>query len=203
MVSGVENPELKKFDGKTIAQIAEAQKKSQLDALFDFIIADKGQTGALYFMASENDLVYGLKQPWTSLCLDAGEMSLDGPLYEAHTHPRAFGAMPRFLGRYVRDQHLLPLEQGIRKMTSLPAQRERLRRSRPAARKAISRTSPCSIRSPSRTRPPIRNRRNLPKGVKYVFVNGKLEFEDGKLTGQVAGRALRGPGWRHHDAAAN
>ena len=94
MVSGVVNPELKKFDGKTIAQIALAQKKSQLDTLFDFIIADKGQTGALYFMANENDLVYGLKQPWTSLCLDAGELSLDGPLYEAHTHPRAFGAMP-------------------------------------------------------------------------------------------------------------
>src|SRR6266446_6899796 len=127
LVSGVENPELKKFNGKTIAQIAVAQEKSQLDTLFDFIIADKGQTGALYFMANENDLVYGLKQPWTSLCLDAGEMSLDGPLYERHSHPRTFGAMPRFLGHYVRDEHLLPLEQGIRKMTSLPAQRERLR----------------------------------------------------------------------------
>src|SRR5258708_27024283 len=117
---------MKKFYGKTIGKIAEGQKKSQLDALFDFVIADKGQTGALYFMASENDLIYGLKQPWTSLCLDAGEMSLDGPLYERHSHPRAFGAMPRFLGHYVRDQHLLPLEQAIPKMTSLPAQRERL-----------------------------------------------------------------------------
>ena len=66
MVSGVENPELKKFNGKTIEEIARAQNKSQLDALFDFIIADKGQTGALYFMANENDLVYGLKQSWTS-----------------------------------------------------------------------------------------------------------------------------------------
>src|SRR5258708_8967604 len=117
---------MKKFDGKTIAQIAEGQKKSQLDALFDFVIADKGQTGALYFMASENDLVYGLKQPWTSLCLDAGETSLDGPLYEPHTHPRQFGAMPRFIGHYVRDQKILPLEQGIRKITSLPAQPDRL-----------------------------------------------------------------------------
>jgi N-acyl-D-aspartate/D-glutamate deacylase len=126
MVSGVENPELKKFNGKTIEEIARAQNKSELDTLFDFVIADKGQTGALYFMANENDLVYGLKQPWTSLCLDAGELSLDGPLYEPHIHPRAFGAMPRFLGYYVRDQKILPLEQGIRKMTSLPAQRERL-----------------------------------------------------------------------------
>jgi N-acyl-D-amino-acid deacylase len=202
MVAGVENPELKKFDGKTIAQIAEAQKKSQFDTLFDFIIADKGQTGALYFMASENDLVFGLKQPWTSLCLDAGEMSLDGPLYEEHTHPRAFGAMPRFLGRYIRDQHLLPLEQGIRKMTSLPAQRERLR-DRGLLKEGyfadITVFDPLTIKDTATYAQPAQ----LAQGVKYVFVNGKLEFEDGKLTGQIAGRALRGPGWKQHDIAAN
>ncbi|PYX13509.1 MAG: dihydroorotase, partial [Acidobacteria bacterium] len=127
LVSGIVNPDLKKFDGKTIAQIAAAQKKPPLDALFDMVLADKAQTGALYFIADENDLRYGLKQPWTSLCLDASELSLDGPLFEPHSHPRAFGAMPRFVGHYVRDGHLLPLEQAIRKMTSLPAQRERLR----------------------------------------------------------------------------
>ena len=202
MVAGVENTELKKFDGKTIAQIAEAQKKSQLDTLFDFIIADKGQTGALYFMANENDLVFGLKQPWTSLCLDAGEMSLDGPLYEAHTHPRAFGAMPRFLGRYIRDQHLLPLEQGIRKMTSLPAQRERLL-DRGLLKEGyfadITVFDPVTIRDAATYTQPAQ----LAVGVKYVFVNGKLEFEDGRLTGQIAGRALRGPGWRQHETAAN
>jgi dihydroorotase/N-acyl-D-amino-acid deacylase len=195
LVSGVVNPELKKFDGKTIAQIAEAQKKSQLDALFDFVIADKGQTGALYFMASENDLIYGLKQPWTSLCLDAGEMSLDGPLYERHSHPRAFGAMPRFLGHYVRDQHLLPLEQGIRKMTSLPAQRERLL-DRGLLKEGyfadITVFDAATIQDVGTYAEPSQ----LSKGVKYVFVNGQLEFEDGKLTGRTAGRALRGPGWK-------
>jgi len=195
LVSGVVNPEMKKFDGKTIAQIAEAQKKSQLDALFDFVIADKGQTGALYFMASENDLIYGLKQPWTSLCLDAGEMSLDGPLYERHSHPRAFGAMPRFLGHYVRDQHLLPLEQGIRKMTSLPAQRERLL-GRGLLKEGyfadITVFDAATIQDVGTYAEPSQ----LSKGVKYVFVNGQLEFEDGKLTGRTAGRALRGPGWK-------
>ncbi len=195
LVSGVVNPELKKFDGKTIAQIAEAQKKTQLDALFDFVIADKGQTGALYFMANENDLVYGLKQPWTSLCLDAGEMSLDGPLYERHSHPRTFGAMPRFLGHYVRDQHLLPLEQGIRKMTSLPAQRERLL-DRGLLKEGyfadITVFDAATIQDVGTYAEPSR----LSKGVKYVFVNGQLEFEDGKLTGLTAGRALRGPGWK-------
>jgi N-acyl-D-amino-acid deacylase len=202
MVSGVVNPELKKFDGETIAQIAEAQKKSQLDTLFDFIIADKGQTGALYFMANENDLVFGLKQPWTSLCLDAGELSLDGPLFESHTHPRAFGAMPRFLGRYVRDQHLLPLEQGIRKMTSLPAQRERLL-DRGLLKEGyfadITVFDPATIKDVASYSQPAQ----ISEGVKYVFVNGQLEFEDGKLTGITSGRALRGPGWKQEAAAAH
>jgi N-acyl-D-aspartate/D-glutamate deacylase len=199
MVAGVENPALKKFDGKTVAQIAAAQKKDPLDALFDFVIADKGQTGALYFMASERDLQFGLKQPWTSLCLDAGEMSLDGPLYEPHTHPRAFGTMPRFLGHYVRDLHLLPLEQGIRKMTSLPAQRERLL-DRGLLKIGyfadITVFDPNSIEGTATYAKPD----SLSKGVKYVFVNGQLEFEDGKLTGVLAGEGLRGPGWKQQRA---
>jgi N-acyl-D-amino-acid deacylase len=195
MVSGVENPELKEFNGKTIAEIASVQKKSELDTLFDFIIADKGQTGALYFMANENDLVYGLKQSWTSLCLDAGELSLDGPLYEPHTHPRAFGAMPRFLGHYVRDEKLLPLEQGIRKMTSLPAQRERLV-DRGLLKQGyfadVTLFDPKTIQDVAT----YTASSQLSKGVKYVFVNGQLEFEDGKLTGVMSGRALRGRGWK-------
>src|SRR5438876_2274288 len=199
MVSGVENSELKKFDGKTIAQIALAQKKSQLDALFDFIIADNGQTGALYFMANENDLIYGLKQPWTSLCLDAGESSLDGPLYEPHTHPRAFGAMPRFLGHYVRDLHLLPLEQGIRKMTSLPAQRERLLH-RGLVKEGyfadITVFDPASLKDVAT----YTASSQILEGVKYVFVNGQLEFENGDLTGVTSGHVLRGPGWTRNTA---
>lgn len=198
MVSGVVNPELKKFDGKTVEQIAAAEKGEPLDALFDFIIADKGQTGALYFMASEKDLQYGLKQPWTSLCLDAGELSLDGPLYEPHTHPRAFGTMPRFLGHYVRDLHLLPLEQAVRKMTSLPAQRERLS-DRGLLKEGyfadITVFDANSIEDTATYAKPD----SLSKGVKYVFVNGQLEFENGKLTGVMAGEGLRGPGWKHED----
>jgi N-acyl-D-aspartate/D-glutamate deacylase len=194
MVSGVVNPDLKKYDGQTIAQIAVEQKKHPLDALFDFILADKGQTGALYFIANENDLQYGLKQPWTSLCLDAGELSLDGPLFEPHTHPRAFGSMPRFLGHYVRDLKLLPLEQAIRKMTSLPAQRERLR-DRGLLKEGyyadISIFDPATILDTATYANPAQ----LSQGVKYVFVNGGLEFEDGRLTGVQTGKPLRRAGW--------
>src|SRR5437660_3627691 len=199
MVAGVQNPDLKKFDGKMIAQIAMAQKKSQLDTLFDFIIADKGQTGALYFMANENDLIYGLKQPWTSLCLDAGESSLDGPLYEPHPHPRAFGSMPRMLGHYVRDLKLVPLEQAIRKMTSLPAGREGLQ-NRGLLKQGnfadITIFDPKTIQDVAT----YTASSQISKGVKYVFVNGQLEFENGNLTGVTSGRVLRGPGWTRNAA---
>lgn len=190
MVSSVVNPELKQFAGKTIAEIAAAQKKAPLDALFDFVLADNGQTVALYFIASEQDLQYGLKQPWTSIGLDFSEMPLDGPIYQPHTHPRAFGSMPRFLGHYVRDLKLMSLEQGIRKITSLPAQREHLV-NRGLLKEGffadVTIFDPATILDKATYTDPAQ----LSVGVKYVFVNGQLEFEDGKMTGAMAGRALR------------
>jgi dihydroorotase/N-acyl-D-amino-acid deacylase len=190
MVSSVVNKDLKQFTGKTIAQIAAEQKKDPMEALFDFILADKGQTGALYFIANEEDLQYGLKQPWTSIGLDAGEMPLDGPLFEPHAHPRTFGSMPRFLGHYVRELHLLTLEQAIRKITSLPAQREHLS-NRGLIKENffadITIFDPQTIIDKATYTEPAQ----LSQGVKYVFVNGQLEFESGRLTGVNAGKGLR------------
>ncbi|HEY7095354.1 MAG TPA: D-alanyl-D-alanine carboxypeptidase/D-alanyl-D-alanine-endopeptidase [Terriglobales bacterium] len=194
LVSGINNSDLKQYDGKTLAKIASMQKKAPLDALFDLVIADKAQTGALYFIANEADLTYALKQPWTSIGLDASELSLDGPLFEPHSHPRAFGSMPRFLGHYVRDQHLVPLEQGIRKITSLPAQRERLR-DRGLLKEGYF--ADVTVFDPNTIidKATYENPNELSVGVKYVFVNGQLEYEDGHVTGVTAGQVLRGPGW--------
>ena len=195
MISGVVNPELKKYDGKTVAEMAASEKKDALDALFDFILADKAQTGALYFIANEEDLQYGLKQRWTSIGLDANETSLDGPLFEAHNHPRAWGSMPRFLGHYVRDLHLLPLPEAIRKITSLPAEREHLAKRgllKPGFYADITIFDPATIIDKATYAAP----NQVSEGVHYVFVNGQLEYENGDLTGAKAGRALRGPGWR-------
>jgi N-acyl-D-amino-acid deacylase len=195
LVSGIVNPDLKKYDGQTLAQIATAQRKDPLDALMDLVLADKAQTGALYFIASEQDLRYGLKQAWTSIGLDASELSLDGPLFEPHSHPRAFGSMPRFLGHYVRDEHLLPLEEAVRRVTSLPAQRERLR-DRGLLKEGffadITIFDPAILIDKATYESPVQ----ISDGVKYVFVNGQLEYEAGKLTGAQAGKVLRGPGWK-------
>ena len=196
LIAGVVNPALKKYNGKTVAEMAKAESKEELDALFDFVLADKAQSGALYFMASEDDLVYGLKQPWTSIGLDASESPLDGPLYEPQTHPRAYGSMPRFLGRYVRDQKLMPLTEAIRKITSMPAQGHHL-----VARGQIqigyfadiTIFDPETIVDRATYTEPTR----LSEGIDTVLVNGQVEYEHGALTGVNAGRALRGPGWSH------
>ena len=191
MVSSVVNPDLKQYTGKTVAEIAEQQKKDPLDALMDFVLADKGLTGALYFIASEEDLQTGLRQPWTSIGLDANELSLDGPLFEPHTHPRAFGSMPRFLGHYVRDLQLLPLEQAVRKITSLPAQREGLA-GRGLVKEGffadITIFDPASINDKATYTEPAQ----LSVGVQYVLVNGQVAFENGKATGAMGGKALQG-----------
>jgi N-acyl-D-amino-acid deacylase len=195
LISGVVNPSLKKYDGKTVAEMAKAEQKPELDALFDFILADKGQSGALYFIAGEDDLRYALKQPWTSLCLDANELSLDGPLFEPHTHPRAFGTMPRFLGHYVRDEHLLPLPEAIRKITSMPAQREHLTNRgliKIGFYADITIFDPATIIDRATYTDPTK----LSEGVDYVLVNGQLEYDHGKLTDSKSGRVLRGPAWQ-------
>jgi N-acyl-D-aspartate/D-glutamate deacylase len=194
LISSPEKAELKQFGGKTLDEVAKAWKKSAEDTLMDFVLADKAQTGAIYFMASEEDLRTGLSQPWTSIGLDAGEMSLDGPLYEAHTHPRAMGSMPRFLGHFVRDEHLTSLETAIRKITSLPAQREHLENRgllKPGYFADITIFDPATIIDHATFTKPDQ----LSDGIDYTIVNGQIEFDHGKITGATAGRVLRGRGW--------
>jgi len=195
MIASVVDSKLKKFEGKTVAEMAVAMHKDPIDALMDFVIADNLQTGALYFIATERDLQYGLKQPWTSIGLDANEESLDGPLFGPHDHPRTWGSMPRFLGHYSRDLKLVPLAEAIRKITSLPAQREHLTE-RGLLRKGfyadVTIFDPAKIIDHATYIKPAQ----LPEGVEYVFVNGQLEYERGKLTGVKAGVPLHGRGWK-------
>ena len=194
-IAGVRNPDLKQFDGKTLVDVAKVWKKSPEDTLMDFVLADNAQTGALYFMASEEDLKTGLSQTWTSIGLDANEMSLDGPIFEAHTHPRAFGSMPRFLGHYVRDEHLMPLEMAIRKISSLPAQREHLTDRgllKPGYFADVTIFELAKIIDHAT----FTNATQLSEGVDVTIVNGQIEYDHGKLTGTTAGRFLRGRGWQ-------
>ena len=139
LIGSVVNRDLEAMQGKRLSQIAEEQGKEPLDALFDLIVADHGQTGAIYFMMSEDDMRAAMRSPFVSFCTDSGARANDGPLAGAKSHPRGWGSYPRILGRYVRDERLLTLEQAIHKMTGMPAKRVGLRDRGLIARRAVCR----------------------------------------------------------------
>jgi dihydroorotase/N-acyl-D-amino-acid deacylase len=194
LVVSVLNPDLKKYEGKTIAQVAATEGKDPMDALFDFVIADRDNTGAVYFTMSEDDVRLAMQQPWVSVDNDYGAINPAGPLGDSKSHPRAYGSFPRILSKYVREQHVLGLENAIRKFTSLPAQRVKLSNRgllRPDYFADITIFNPDTVHDVATF--DDSNRTSV--GIEYVFVNGVLSLEHGQVTGQVGGRPLRGPGW--------
>lgn len=197
MLIGVLNPELKKYEGKYLSDIAKSEHKDPIDELMDLVIADHDNSGAAYFIASEDDLKYAMKQPFVSVGTDHPEVTLTGPLSDQAGHPRGWGSFPRILGKYVREEHLMTLEYAIRKFTSLPAQREGLQKRgllRPDYFADITIFNPDTVAD----RATYENPHQQSVGIEYVLVNGVLELEHGKMTGQVGGRPLRGPGyWKY------
>jgi len=194
LVASVLDPALKHYEGRTIAQIAADEHKDPLDALMDLVVAGKDHVGAVYFTMSEEDVKFAMQQPFVSVDTDAGAVNVQGPLSESKTHPRAYGTFPRILGRYVREEHLLALEPAIRKMTSLPAQRMGLRDRgllRAGAWADITIFDPATVKDMATFEDPHRPS----AGIEYVLVNGVVSLEHGKVTGQLGGRPLRGPGY--------
>jgi len=194
LIGSVVNRDLESMQGKRLSQIAEEQNKDPLDALFDLILADHGQTGAIYFMMSEPDMRAAMQSPFVSFCTDSGARANDGPLAGAKSHPRGWGSYPRILGRYVRDEHLLTLEQAIHKMTGMPAQRVGLHDRgllRAGSFADITIFDPKTVIDRATFEMPNQH----PVGIEYVIVNGELEVDKGKRTPALAGRALRGPGY--------
>jgi dihydroorotase/N-acyl-D-amino-acid deacylase len=195
LIGSVVNRELESLQGKRLAEIATAQNKDPLDALFDLILADHSQTGAIYFMMNENDLLAAMKSPFVSFCTDSGARATDGPLSSAKSHPRGWGSYPRILGRYVREQNVLTLEKAVQKMTGMPAARVRLK-DRGLLREGMF--ADIAIFNPTTVidRATFEAPNQYPEGVPYVIVNGQLSVDAGKRTSALAGRPLRGPGYR-------
>ncbi|MEK6279068.1 MAG: D-aminoacylase [Acidobacteriota bacterium] len=193
LISSVANRELEPLLGKRLSQIAEEQQKEPLDALFDLIVADNGQTGAIYFMMNENDLRAAMRSPFVSFCTDSGARATDGPLSRSKSHPRGWGSYPRILGRYVRDEKILTLPQAIHKMTGAPAKRVGLRE-RGLLREGYY--ADITVFDPQRVidRATFEVPNQHPEGIKFVITNGQISVDNGKRTSALAGRPLRGPG---------
>ncbi len=195
LIGSVVNRDLEGSQGKRLSEIATAQNKDPLDALFDFIIADHGQTGAIFFMMSEADMNAALKSPLVSICTDSSARATDGPLAGSKSHPRGWGTYPRILWHYVRDLHLMPLELAIHKMTGLPASNVGLKQ-RGLIRQGYF--ADITIFDPKTVidRATFEEPNQYPVGINFVIVNGQIEVDNGQRTPALAGRVLRGPGYR-------
>lgn len=195
MIGVVQNPQLRQFQGKTLSEVAKAWNKDPMDALFDFLIADDAFTHNAVFGMSEPDVVLGLQQPWVSIDNDSQGTSPEGLLGQEHPHPRAYGTFPRILAKYVRDEKVLTLEDAIRKMSALPAQRMRLT-DRGVLKQGMWADvvvfDPATIRDLAT----YDNPNQLSQGMEYVLVNGAAVIDQGKMTGKLPGKVLRGPGYR-------
>jgi len=193
MIGAVENDKLLPLQGKRLSEIAKLWNKDPLDALFDFLIQDPS-TGVAVFGMSQPDVTLALQQPWVSIDNDSEGTSPEGLLGQAHPHPRAYGTFPRVLSKYVRQDKTLTLEDAIRKFSALPAQRMRLT-DRGVLKAGMWADVVIFDPAAVRDRATFDNPNQLSEGMEYVLVNGVPVIDQGKMTGNLPGKVLRGPGY--------
>jgi N-acyl-D-amino-acid deacylase len=194
MITAVQNQALKKYQGMRLTEIAKLLNEDPMDALFDVLVEDKAFTDCAVFGMSEPDVVLALQQPWVSVDNDSSGTSPEGILGEEHPHPRAYGTFPRILRKYVREEKKLELEDAIRKFTALAAQRMRLT-DRGVLKQGMWADvvvfDPATVRDVATFDDPNR----LSEGMEYVLINGVAVIENGKMTGALPGKVLRGAGY--------
>jgi N-acyl-D-amino-acid deacylase len=194
LIGVVKNPKLLPLQGKRLSEVAKLQNKDPMDALFDLLIEDNALTEVAVFGMSEPDIVLALQQPWVSFDNDSAGASPEGILGQEHPHPRAYGTFPRILRKYVREEKRLTLEDAIRKFSALPAQRMRLT-DRGVLKAGM--WADVVVFDPSTVRDlaTFENPNQLSQGMEYVLVNGVAVIDQGKQTGALPGKVLRGAGY--------
>ena len=193
LVLGLEKSPMKKYAGRRLSQIAEVEGKTWLDTAIDLILAERGRVDTIYFLMSEDNLKLQLRQPWIKFGTDASGHDPDKP--DGLVHPRSYGTFPRILGKYVRDEGVLTLEDAIRKMTSAVAARLSIRDRGlilEGFRADLVIFDPSTIADLATYEAPHRTS----VGVREVYVNGVSVVDGGRPTGARPGRILRGPGHR-------
>lgn len=192
MTVGYQADSLKKYEGKRVAEIAADRRTDWANTVVDLILATEGQLGMLVFMMSEPNVEMQLRQPWIKIGTDAGGFDPDSA--RGLTHPRAYGTYPRILGYYVRERKVIPLEDAVRKMSSAVATRLGIRDRGILAEgfhADVVIFDPQTVKDNATFTAP----HQISTGIRQVFVNGTLVWNEGRHTGAKPGRILRGPGW--------
>jgi N-acyl-D-amino-acid deacylase len=195
LLVGFKNEALRSYTGKTLGEVAKLRGTSLQDTAMDLVAEDGSRVQVVYFLMTEENVKRQIKLPWVSFGSDASSMAPEGVFVKTSTHPRAYGNFARLLGKYVRDEHVIPLEDAVRKLTSLPAdtlhitERGRLKAGYFADVVAFD---PSTIADHATYEKP----HQYSTGVRHVWVNGTQVLKDGEHTGATPGRVVRGPGWK-------
>jgi len=193
LLVGFKNPALKDLTGKTLAEAAKLRSSTPEETAMDLILEDGSRVTTVYFTQSEDNLRKKIKLPWVGFCSDSASLAPEGVFLKSSTHPRAYGSFARLLGKFVRDEKLIPMEQAIRKLTALPASTLKLDRRgelKPGYFADVVVFDPDAIEDHATFDQP----HQYATGVKHVFVNGVQVLAEGEHTGATPGRFVRGPG---------
>ena len=194
LLVGFKNPGLREYIGQTLAEVAAGRGTSVSDTAMDLVVEDGSRVQVVYFLMSEENVARQISLPWVSYCSDAGSYASEGIFLNSSTHPRAYGNFARLLGRYVRDERIISLEEAIRKLTSLPAGNLRIRDRGQLTTGYFADVvvfDPAQIQDHATYEDP----HQYATGMVHVWVNGTQVLRDGEHTGATPGRVVRGPGW--------
>jgi N-acyl-D-aspartate/D-glutamate deacylase len=195
MVSTVLDPALRKWEGKNLVEIGKEMGKDPRDAAMDLVIADRGETSVIISIMREDDVRLALAHPMISIGTDSGARAEDGPFSESKSHPRAWGSFPRVLGKYVREEKLMTLEEAVRRFTSRPAARVGIADRgllRPGMKADVTIFDAATIGDVSTYVDPT----HYSVGVQHVLVNGRAVVSGGRITEERPGQPIRGPGYK-------
>jgi N-acyl-D-amino-acid deacylase len=194
LLVGFNADSLKYLTGKTLAEVAGIRNKSPEETVMDLVIDDNSRIGVVYFSMAEDNVRKEIALPWMSFCSDGSSQAPEGVFLGSSTHPRAYGNFARLLGKYVREEKVISLEEAVRKLTSLPAWNLKIRKRgtlKPGYYADIAIFDPNTIRDNATFETP----KKYATGMIHVFVNGTQVLKDGEHTGAKPGKVVRGPGW--------
>lgn len=196
LLVGFKNDELKKYTGKTLTEVAEIMNLSPEETAIELVIADGSRVGTVYFLMSEENVKKQLKIPYLTFGSDAGAPAAEGVFLKSSTHPRAYGNVARLLGKYVRDEKVIPMKEAIHKLTGLAAQKLRIKE-RGLLKKGYY--ADLVIFDPAKIldKATFQNPHQYAEGVIDVFVNGTQVLKNGEHTNAMPGMVVRGPGYKN------
>ena len=194
LLVGFKTDSLKKYTGKTLAEMAKIRGESPEDAAIDLVIEDDSRVETIYFLMSEENIKKKMALPWVSFGSDEGSLAPEGVFLKSNPHPRAYGNFARLLGKYVRDEGVISLQEAVRRLTSFPAGNLGIKKRgwlKPGYFADVVVFDPATIQDHATYEKP----HQYATGMKDVFVNGQQVIKDGEHTGAKPGRVVYGPGW--------